>query len=128
MSRTCTVCAHPDKEAINKELVNGTPYRHIAARFDTSTGALQRHKQDHLPVALAMAKEAEEVAQADDLLGQLVGLQGKALSILDTAEQAGDLRVALAALREVRATMELVGKVTGELVSKKELTAKDGGP
>ena len=69
MTRTCTICIHGDKETINQELVNGTAFRHIAARFDTSTGALQRHKQEHLPASLAQAKEAEDVAQADDLLG-----------------------------------------------------------
>ena len=86
MPRTCTICSHTDKESINQELVNGTAFRHIAARFDTSTGALQRHKNEHMPVSLALAKEAEEVALADDLFGQLVQLQGKAGSILTTAE------------------------------------------
>ena len=74
-----------------------------------------------MPVALALAKKAGDVAQADDLLAKLVGLQDKALNILSQAEQAGDLRTALMAVREVRATMELVGKMTGELVHKQEV-------
>ncbi len=121
MPRTCTICSHADKESINQELVNGTAFRHIAARFDTSTGALQRHKNEHMPVSLALAKEAGDVAQADDLLAKLVGLQDKALNILGQAEQAGDLRTALMAVREVRAPMELVGKVTGEMIRKQEV-------
>ena len=120
MPRTCTICVHTGKETINQELVNGTAYRHIAARFDTSTGALQRHKNEHMPVTLAQAKEAEDVAQADDLMTQLVDLQSKAMSILGKAEEAGEMRTALMALKEARATMELVGKVTGELIHKRE--------
>ena len=108
-------------KAIDQALVAREAFRHIAARFGTSTGALQRHKNEHMPVSLALAKEAGEVAQADDLLAKLVGLQDKALNILGQAEEAGDLRTALMAVREVRATMELVGKVTGELVHKQEV-------
>ena len=121
MPRTCTICTHADKETINQELVNGTAFRHIAARFDTSTGALQRHKNEHMPATLALAKEAEDVAQADDLLGQLVDLQAKSMTILGKAEAAGDLRTALMAVREARATMELIAKITGELVHKQEV-------
>ena len=64
--------------------------------------------------------QAEDVAQADDLLGQVVGLQVKALAILERAEKDDDLRTALMAVREARATMELVAKITGELVHKRE--------
>lgn len=121
MPRTCTICSHGDKEAINKELVDGVSLRNIAKRFDTSAPSLFRHKQDHLPVALALAKEAGDIAQSDDLLSRLVDLQDKAVNILDKAEKAGDMRTALMAVREVRATMELVGKVTGELVNKQHV-------
>ncbi len=87
MPRTCTICVHVDKESINQELVNGVSLRNIAKHFNTSAPALFRHKQDHLPVALALAKEAEDVAQSDDLLGQLVDLQDKALTVIFKAFQ-----------------------------------------
>ena len=125
MPRTCTICTHTDKEAINQELVSGASLRNIAKRFDTSAPALFRLKQDHMPASLALAKEAEDVAQADGLLGQLVDLQDKAMSILGKAEEAGDMRTALMALKEARATMELVGKVTGELVHKQEINVNN---
>ncbi len=54
----------------------------------------------------------------DGLLDQLQQLQAKALGILARAESAGDLRSALGAIREVRSTLELVAKVTGELRDK----------
>ena len=115
MPRTCTVCCHTEREAIDGALVTGDAFRHIAARFDTSTGALQRHKAEHLPVTLAKAAEAMEVANGDSLLEQLQSLQSKALSILASAERAGDLRTALIAVREVRGVLELVARITGEL-------------
>ena len=76
---------------------------------------MYRHLQVHLPAALVKGQEAEEIARADDLLGQVRSLQGKALAILAKAEAAGDLRVALSAIREARGSLELLAKLLGEL-------------
>ena len=115
MPRTCTICSHPDRKAIDAALVGREAYRHIAGRFGTSTGALQRHKSEHLPASLVRAREAEEVTQADNLLDQVRSLQKKTLGILDRAEAAGDLRTALAGVREARGCLELLAKLSGEL-------------
>lgn len=116
MPRRCTVCTHPEKEAINVALVTGEPFRHIAARYGTSTGALQRHKADHLPATLAQAQDAQEVAQADNLLAQMRDLQRRTLAILSKAAGSRrDLRTALAAIGEARRNLELLGKLAGEL-------------
>ena len=60
------------------------------------------------------AREAQEVAHADGLMAQLQSLQQKALEILARAEGTGDLRSALAALRELRGTVELTGQMAGQ--------------
>jgi hypothetical protein len=108
MPRTCTVCVHGDRPAVDQALVNHRPYRNIAAQFRLSTSALVRHHDDHLPEALTKAKAAADVAQADDLLAQLRALRSKAMALLLKAEQAGDIRTALAGVREARATLELL--------------------
>src|SRR5947209_3631180 len=110
MPRTCTICTHLDRAAIDAALVAVEPYRHLAAHSGTSTGVLQRHKEEHLPAALVYAKEVEVVAQADDLLAQVRDLQRRTLRILDGAEKAGDRRTALAAIREARGNLELLGR------------------
>jgi hypothetical protein len=76
---------------------------------------VQRHEVNHIPATLAKAKEAKEVAHADNLLGQVRALQSKTLSILLRAEGAGDLRTALSAVREARGNVELLAKLSGEL-------------
>lgn len=108
MPRTCTVCVHDDRPAIDQALVNRKPFRDIACRFNVGRMALVRHADDHLAESLAKAKEAEEVAQADDLLAQLRALREKAMALLLAAEKAGDIRTALAGVREARATLELL--------------------
>src|SRR5215212_4900985 len=115
MPRRCTVCDHPKRHSIDEALVSGTPYRSVAKRFELSESAVYRHKTEHLPVHLLKAKEVEEVAQADDLLEQVRHLQGHTLDILERAEEAGDLRTALAAISQARGNLELLGKLAGEL-------------
>ena len=115
MPRHCTVCDHPDREAIDVALVAGGSLRDIAGQFRISKSALARHKGSHIPAALAKAQEAQEVAEADNLLAQVRQLQTRTLSILDRAERASELRTALAAIGEARRNLELLGKLAGEL-------------
>jgi hypothetical protein len=109
------VCDHPERHSIDETLITGAPYRSVAKRFELSESSVYRHKTEHLPAHLSKAREAEEVAQADDLLDQVRDLQGRALDILGRAEKAGDLRTALAAISQARGNLELLGKLAGEL-------------
>jgi hypothetical protein len=121
MPRRCTVCGHGEREHIDSALVAGASLRDIAGRHDVSKSALERHKADHLPSHLAEAKEAQEVARADNLLSELRSLQAHTLSILETAEVSGENRTALAAIGEARRNLELLGKLAGELNERPEL-------
>lgn len=115
MPRACTICTHPELEAINRALVEGTPNRRIASQYDVTERAVRNHKASHLPTALVKAQEAEEAAEADNLLSQVRDLQVRVFSILDKAEDAGELRTALGAIREARGNLELLAKLLGEL-------------
>lgn len=114
MPRKCTICEHENKTEIDTALLEGEPYRHIAVRYGTSVGALQRHKE-HLPIGMVKAQEAQETAAADSLLAQVKALQKKACSLLNKAEQAGDLRTALQGVREAKGCLELLAKLEGQL-------------
>jgi hypothetical protein len=115
MPRRCTVCDHLESHSIDEALVSSAPYRSVAKRFELSESAVYRHMIEHLPAHLLKAKELADVARADDLLEQVRNLQAHALYILECAEQAGDLRTALAALSQARDNLELLGKLAGEL-------------
>lgn len=115
MSRTCTICRHEDRADIDKALVARQPFRHIAERYEISTTSLVRHSDDHLPASLLKATDAAEIARADTILDQVQELRDKALDLLKQAEDAGDLRTALAGVREARACMEMLAKLAGEL-------------
>jgi len=115
MGRPCTICIHPEREAINAELIARMPYRSVAQHFVASPDAVFRHRADHLPVGLLKAQAAAEVTQADNLLDQVRLLQSKALALLVRAEQVGDLRAALLGIREARSCLELLARLQGEL-------------
>ena len=116
MPRSCSVCSHTKVEEINKALVLGESAAEIAGRYRTiGERALRRHRSNHLPATLAKAHEAEEVAQADDLLDQVRDLHARTFDVLDKAEVAGELRTALSAIREARGNLELLAKLLGEL-------------
>ncbi len=115
MPRTCTICGHSQRLEIDRALVEGSTYRTIADRFGLSETALKRHKSDHLPGHVARAQEAAQVADAGDLLDQLKGLRTKAVSILESAEKAGDYRTALMGIREARGCIETLMEIEGEL-------------
>jgi hypothetical protein len=115
MPRTCTVCEHPEREAIDRALVGETSNLSVSSLFGVSESAVRRHKANHLPAKLVMAEKAAEVAQADDLLQQVRDLQARTLAILEAAEHTNQHRTALAAIREARSNLELLAKLLGEL-------------
>jgi hypothetical protein len=115
MPRRCTICAHPDRDAVDAALVANDTFRTIADQWSVSKTALIRHKADHLPVHLARAKHAEETTQADNLLGQLLSLNRETLAILQAARDGKDNELALKAIARAEKQIELQAKLLGEL-------------
>jgi transposase-like protein len=118
MPMTCTVCRHADRVAIDRALVGvggGGSLRSIAKQYGVSASAVLRHRVDHLPASLLTARDAEEATNADDLLAELRSIQARARGLLDRAEEGGDLRAAVAAIRELRGNLELLAKLTQQL-------------
>jgi predicted ABC-type transport system involved in lysophospholipase L1 biosynthesis ATPase subunit len=76
---------------------------------------VRRHRAAHLPATLQQAHAAAEVTRADGLLEEIGELQRRLRAYESQAASAGDLRVALLALREARATLALIARMTGQL-------------
>lgn len=115
MPRICTVCAHDQRAEIDAALVRGDSAAKISALFRVSQDAIARHKAAHIPATLAKAQDAKETARGDDLLQQLRDLQKITMGTLARAHTGGDYRTVLAAVREARGNLELIGKLLGEL-------------
>jgi hypothetical protein len=96
-------------------LVHRDPYRTIADRYGLSQSALKRHSKEHIPQLLVKAKQATEVADADDLLARVEELFEEAKEVLEAAKDTHDLRVVLAAIDRASRQLELLGRLRGEL-------------
>ena len=85
MPRTCTICADARVAEVDRQLVSGTSLRNIAEQFRLAVTSLHRHMHGHVPVALAKARDAQKVADAEGLLGQIQKLTVEARKIKSMA-------------------------------------------
>jgi hypothetical protein len=115
MSRTCTVCSHPERDAIEDAFLAGQAKRRIAAHYGVTEQALRRHLREHLPTLLALARDAERASRADSLLDRIEDLHSRTEAILTELEDTDLHGAKLAAIREMRRNLELIGEVTKEL-------------
>lgn len=123
MGRHCTVCVHERRDAIDALLVAAdVSNREIARRYGLSYDAVRRHAQRHLSPALAAMRADAQVLEGAVLRDRIEGLIGRAERLLAAAEGEGRVQAALAAVRELRALLELLGKATGELNDRPQVT------
>jgi hypothetical protein len=116
MGRPCAVCTSDRQSEIEVALTSGRSFVKIAADFPgIGRMALQRHKREHLQGALVAVRQARTLAGATALVDRLEAMVGRVESLLIGAENRGNVGQALSAVREWRATVELLAKVTGEL-------------
>lgn len=95
----CTICAHPQREAIDRDLVGGNSFRNVADRFGVSPTAAFRHSRDHIPADLARAVAAADSDRA-----------GRLRAHADALDAAANVRAA-DLLAELQVAMARVGKL-----------------
>jgi len=87
MPRVCSVCALPDREAIDKALVGGTACREVAALYRVSPDAVERHKAAHLPKALTETRQAQDEAHALDVMAELTRCFQRVTLLFDACDR-----------------------------------------
>ena len=84
--RKCTVCTHPDREAIEKAIVGGNEtIRDIARRHGLDKSAVARHKAKHLAAAVARGKELAVEAH-ERLVGRIAARVAEQREIEDARQ------------------------------------------
>ncbi len=73
MPRTCSVCSHPDRQKIDRLLLEQT-LRDVSGQTGIGKSALGRHKLAHLPGALVLANE-QEIERHRQLFDEAQSLQ-----------------------------------------------------
>ena len=115
MGRSCTVCAHELVDEVNTAVLSGTPYRNIAEQHGLAATSVHRHAKRHLGPVLARSDRFAERSDPERLLDRITDLEGEARRLMVKAEEAGELRTALSAIRELVRIVELLAKIRGDL-------------
>ncbi len=122
MARACTICEHLERDSIDAAHVCGESAPAIAARYGVSASAVYRHCKRHLSAALAAMQTEAQADRRASLLDRIEGLIERAETLYSAAAEEGKASQALATLKELRGLLELLGKATGELDTRPQVT------
>lgn len=111
----CLACAHAERAELDQLLAQGTPDAQVARRFELSRDSVRRHRMNHLSASLRAIRERGDQAHGDRARDRLEVLYGAAMAVLDAGVEDGKASMTLAAVKELRALVELLAKLTGEL-------------
>src|SRR5438874_1354659 len=105
MPQKCGICNHPDRLAIERELIRGTSLRTISGQFGPSKTAIARHRP-HIASEIAASIKSQGLARSGTLLEDIhVGraraekLYQAAVNIPEKALREGDPQNALGAIK-----------------------------
>jgi hypothetical protein len=94
---------------ISSAIASGESQRSVARRFNFTQETMRKHCLRH------MGPELRSYAICEPVLDQLKKLTKRTLAILAAAESERDLELALKAIAQARANLELTARLTGEL-------------
>jgi hypothetical protein len=120
MGMTCTVCNSYYRNDVDRALMQGKGYSKIARDFDLDPQAVRNHHLNHLSRQLVQAWERKVDAESRDILAEIDFIVERTKRILDKAEKQGKLKTALAGIRELRGSYELMSRIAFSLREAKE--------
>jgi hypothetical protein len=115
LPRTCLVCVHPQRKAIDRALVSGEPGPSVSAKWGVSPDSVKRHKAAHLPLRLVQQQTLDEAREALDVMQQLKAINAASLEVLRKARDGGQGALVLVAVDRVLRQLEFQAKLMGEL-------------
>jgi hypothetical protein len=123
MPQRCTVCTHPKRFDIDRQIAAASgSKRDIARQYGLEKDAVHRHAEHHLPRTLVKAQHIKEIAHADSLYAEVKALVKRGQAVLTWAQKqktVGGGHLTLAAIRELRETFETLAKTAAELKTEK---------
>src|SRR5579863_3229828 len=118
MARPCTACSHPERNAIDRFLVNGTSLQKVADQFRLTKRSVGRHKSNCIPDKMARGLEKRnEVAQLEaiDLTHEARTFFERLKQQADDAEKNGDGKLFVQVAGAAEKYIRLLGEIEGRL-------------
>jgi len=108
----CSICNHPDRLKIDREIVQGKSHTNISREYGVNSQAVRHHAENHLSHQLAAAWEKKEMAESFDMLGRIETILSRTEKIFKRNYDKEKDALALKALSESRATLDLLAKIS----------------
>ena len=114
MPSRCTVCNHPFRVNIDQDLLEGVPYRKLAAQYNLSASAICRHTH-HLARGMEADRHHRNQHFQRQILDKLDLLDVRLNRIFRAAHDIHSLRLALDCVRESVRVLKLTEKFRARL-------------
>ncbi len=114
MPRTCTVCSHDQRRAIERAFIAGKAYRNISQRYGVTPWAIIRHVT-HVARRLWRGQRLAEHAKGQDLADITAEALVEARGLLASAKRGKDHKAWAAAVTAMQRHVELLGKLEGRI-------------
>ncbi len=106
--RQCKVCVHPERARIEDAILRREPHARIGERVGVSLYSIYRHSK-HLGRSVTCEGPRPLVDRIESLMIRLESISAK-------AQTAKEWHASVAAMKEVRCSLELIAKLTGQIV------------
>jgi hypothetical protein len=107
--RSCKTCTHPERSQIEDLILRHHAHAKIGERFGLSLYSIYRHSK-HLGRSVVCTGERPLVDRVEALMNRLESLSSK-------AQSAKEWHAAVGAMKEVRLSLELIARLTGQMPS-----------
>lgn len=126
MAGYCRTCTSEDKAAIEALIVSGRSLSAVGRQFSMDRDALRRHRDRHMSMALtALRAEQGTAVQVEATARDRVeGLVSKLEALVNRTHDEKRESMLLGASRELRASIELLARLSGELRPENQTTVQ----
>jgi hypothetical protein len=91
MARHCSICIHPERDAIEAEIMGaGGILAQIGIKYGVTVSALGRHRDRHIPAAMVKHAEVLDELRAEQLVGRATDMFRSIEAQIPLAAKAGD--------------------------------------
>jgi phosphotransferase system HPr-like phosphotransfer protein len=117
MAGTCATCTSDAKATIEALIASGQGLSAIERQFKITRDALRRHRDRHMSMALTAlrAEQGTAVRVEASARDRVEGLVAKLEALVDRTHDEKRETMLLGASRELRASIELLARLSGEL-------------
>jgi hypothetical protein len=114
MSNSCSICNHPNRLKIDRQIVEGKNLAKIAKEFNVPYHSIYQHSQKHITRQLATVMEKKGFLEGDELLHMIETIIERADEIFERNKGTKDF-IALKALDSIKGTIQLLSNISSQL-------------